>query len=55
MSVLIPSKEIADSFDKEVSSFLKIFNIKNKENAELENMKKYFIPLLFSGQVTINE
>lgn len=55
MSVLIPSKEIADSFDKEVSSFLKIFNIKNKENAELEEMKKFFIPLLFNEQVIINE
>ena len=44
-------EKISDEFDKIYNQII----INNNENQELNNLKKYLIPMLMNGQIKIGE
>lgn len=52
LRVVIPSKEVLESFDNYVQAFYKQMNEKERENRELASLRDFLLPLLMNGQVS---
>lgn len=51
LKIVIPPKEVLESFDNYVQAFYKQMNERERENRELASLRDFLLPLLMNGQV----
>ena len=55
LKIVIPPKEVLESFDNYVQAFYKQMNERERENRELASLRDFLLPLLMNGQVGFKE
>jgi len=55
VNVLVPAKELQQSFEEKVIPIYQKIRINEKQNQELAQLRDWLLPMLMNGQVTVGE